>query len=292
MATFNDEDLIKWNDLSTSLKDIIMRKITWNMLHPDLQSWLLDKERRIIELERWRRTKADPMLDDHENRIGSLETQVTNIWNKLGDTEDQMESIAKNAIGAGSYKILQWNFAPELTGIINPDVHTFAGNIIASFNLTPSFTTGIAELKITITFSIVFTRNVSNYIYIPIGPFSQNMYDPFHWHFAISDSLLTNNSEFYWDGVDLPDPFPCHTNPWPPGHPGSVFRPCFIYARLVPKTPNDHLSIQINGATSYNSLDPMTFKTFNVNKLYNIYEGGYFYSLPTPRDILTSIIVS
>ena len=52
VATFNKEDLIKWNDLATSLQDIIMRKITWDMLHPDLQAWLLDKERRIIELER------------------------------------------------------------------------------------------------------------------------------------------------------------------------------------------------------------------------------------------------
>ena len=83
MALFNKEDLIKWNDLATSLQDIIMRKITWDMLHPDLQAWLLDKEKRIIELERWRRTKADPMLDDHENRINTLESQVTNLWDTI-----------------------------------------------------------------------------------------------------------------------------------------------------------------------------------------------------------------
>lgn len=80
MAFFNKEDLIKWNDLATSLQDIIMRKITWNMLHPDLQAWLLDKERRINELERWRRIKVDPMLDNLENRIKTLESQVTNLW--------------------------------------------------------------------------------------------------------------------------------------------------------------------------------------------------------------------
>ena len=95
MATFNNEDLIKWNDLSTSLQDIIMRKITWNMLHPDLQSWLLDKERRIIELERWRRTKADPMLDDHERRIGSCESQISSLWSKLSDVEDDIDDISK-----------------------------------------------------------------------------------------------------------------------------------------------------------------------------------------------------
>ena len=80
MATYNKEDNIKWNDLATSLQDIIMRKITWNMLHPDLQAWLLDKEKRIIELERWRKTKVDPMLDNHENRINTLESQVTDLW--------------------------------------------------------------------------------------------------------------------------------------------------------------------------------------------------------------------
>ena len=101
MATFNKEDLIKWNDLSTSLQDIIMRKITWNMLHPDLQAWLLDKEKRIIELERWRRTKADPMLDDHERRIGVCESQISKIWNKLGDVEDDITNVANNATSSG-----------------------------------------------------------------------------------------------------------------------------------------------------------------------------------------------
>ena len=101
MATYNNEDNIKWNDLATSLQDIIMRKITWNMLHPDLQSWLLDKERRIINLERWRRTKADPMLDDHENRIGSLETQVTNLWSKLSKAENDITNVANNAASGG-----------------------------------------------------------------------------------------------------------------------------------------------------------------------------------------------
>ena len=93
MATFNKEDLIKWNDLATSLQDIIMRKITWDMLHPDLQAWLLDKERRIIELERWRRGKADPMLDDHEARITTCEGQITSIWSKLKQVEDDLEDV-------------------------------------------------------------------------------------------------------------------------------------------------------------------------------------------------------
>ena len=93
MATFNNEDLIKWNDLSTSLQDIIMRKITWNMLHPDLQSWLLDKERRIIELERWRRTKADPMLDDHECRINIIESKIQDIEDFIEDTKNGDSSV-------------------------------------------------------------------------------------------------------------------------------------------------------------------------------------------------------
>ena len=123
MATFNNEDLIKWNDLSTSLQDIIMRKITWNMLHPDLQSWLLDKERRIIELERWRRTKADPMLDDHERRIGSCESQISSLWSKLGDTEDDIEGLKPDpnqdwSNGKGWMKfpnglIMQWGELPR-----------------------------------------------------------------------------------------------------------------------------------------------------------------------------------
>ena len=126
MATFSNEDLIKWNDLSTSLQDIIMRKITWNMLHPDLQSWLLDKERRIIELERWRRTKADPMLDDHERRIGSCESQISSLWSKLGDAEDDIEGLkpdpnqnwSNGGNGGGWMKfpnglIIQWGEFPR-----------------------------------------------------------------------------------------------------------------------------------------------------------------------------------
>ena len=93
MATYNKEDNIKWNDLSTSLQDIIMRKITWNMLHPDLQSWLLDKERRIIELERWRRTKVDPMLDDHENRINILENKMNDVERFIEDTKKGDSSV-------------------------------------------------------------------------------------------------------------------------------------------------------------------------------------------------------
>lgn len=127
MATYNKEDNIKWNDLSTSLQDIIMRKITWNMLHPDLQSWLLDKERRIIELERWRRTKADPMLDDHERRIGSCESQISSLWSKLGDTEDDIEGLKPDptqdwSSGNGWMKfpnglIMQWGKLPWMPGL-------------------------------------------------------------------------------------------------------------------------------------------------------------------------------
>ena len=49
---FNKEDKIKWNDLSRSLQDIIMRRMTWKMLHPSLQKWLLHLEARVTELER------------------------------------------------------------------------------------------------------------------------------------------------------------------------------------------------------------------------------------------------
>ena len=294
MATYNKEDNIKWNDLSTSLQDIIMRKITWNMLHPDLQSWLLDKERRIIELERWRRTKADPMLDDHERRIGSCESQISSLWSKLGDTEDQLENIAVNSIGAGSYTILGWDFAPQTTGIINPNIQHYTGYIEASFDLSPGFTTGIAQLKITMNFQIYFNRTVSNYVYFPIGPFEQIASSRFHWHFAYLQSsvIYGNKSEFYWNSIEVPDPFPCHTDPWPPGFPGSVFRPCFPYARATVKSPTRTLGIEITGTSYYNSLDPMSFKTFDVSKLYNVNDGGFFYSLPDPRDMLRSIIVS
>ena len=295
MATFNNEDLIKWNDLSTSLQDIIMRKITWNMLHPDLQSWLLDKERRIIELERWRRTKADPMLDDHERRIGSCESQISSLWSKLGDTEDHMEDIAKNAIGAGNYKILDWWFSPDITGIINPGVEHYNGDIIVSFNMTPGFTSGIIEIKTTMRINIRFTRIVPNFVHIPIGPFAVNASDTtMHRHFGLGsggDIVFSSNSEFYWNPPVMYDPFPCNTGSLPTGHPGTLFRPCFPYATFSVKTPNNFLSIQLSGYSHYNSLDVKTFKTFDVSKLYNVFDGGSFYSLPSPRDILTGIIV-
>ena len=73
MALFNKEDLIKWNDLATSLQDIIMRKITWDMLHPDLQNWLLDKEKRIMDLEDWRK-KVEKWMDEVNDRLIALET--------------------------------------------------------------------------------------------------------------------------------------------------------------------------------------------------------------------------
>ena len=119
MATFNKEDLIKWNDLATSLQDIIMRKITWNMLHPDLQAWLLDKERRIIALENWRRTKADPMLDDHETRISGCESQITKIWSKLGKAEDAIKDLEDEGDppsgdqGKGKFYIDEFEFGPR-----------------------------------------------------------------------------------------------------------------------------------------------------------------------------------
>ena len=293
MATFNKEDLIKWNDLSTSLQDIIMRKITWDMLHPDLQAWLLDKEKRIIELERWRRTKADPMLDDHENRISSCESQISELWNKLGDTEDQMEDIAKNAIGSGNYRILVWDFFPQSTGIINPYVSSYTGYIEASFiNLPSSFTTGIARIQITIRFQINFRDAVSNYVYFPIGPFTQVISNPQHSHFNFlqASAIYGNNTEFYWNSIEVPDPF--HHSSMPPGFPGTVFRPCFPYARATAKMPATNLGIEVTGFISYNSLDPKTFKGLDVNKLYNDADGGYFISLPNPRDMLRSIIVS
>ena len=134
MATYNKEDNIKWNDLSTSLQDIIMRKITWNMLHPDLQAWLLDKERRIIELERWRRTKADPMLDDHEHRINTLESQVTNLFGKLGRAENDIEGLKPDPTqnwcsGEGWMKfpnglIIQWGELPREPALHKYNYHS------------------------------------------------------------------------------------------------------------------------------------------------------------------------
>ena len=272
-----------------------MRKITWNMLHPDLQSWLLDKERRIINLERWRRTKADPMLDDHERRIGSCESQISSLWSKLGDTEDQLESVAKNAIGAGTFKILEWWFSADTTGIINPHISQYSGNISVSFNMTPGFTSGLVEIKTTMNLTILFTHNVSNAIYIPIGPMAQVESDTsMHRHFGFGEGgsiVFSSNTEFYWNSLIIFDPFPCHIDVWAPGFPGTVFRPCFPYAYFTVKVPNNLLSIQISGFSHYNSLDVKTFKTFDVSKLYNNADGGYFYSLPNPRDMLTSIIV-
>ena len=118
MTFFNKEDLIKWNDISTSLQDIIMRKITWNMLHPDLQSWLLDKERRINDLERWRRVKVDPMLDNHERRINTLESQVTNLFGKLGRAENDIDKLktddsTDDDSGKGKFYINEFEFGPR-----------------------------------------------------------------------------------------------------------------------------------------------------------------------------------
>ena len=292
MATYNKEDNIKWNDLSTSLQDIIMRKITWNMLHPDLQSWLLDKERRIIELERWRRTKADPMLDDHENRISSCESQISSLWSKLGDTEDQLENVAANAISGGSYRILHWDFFRQSSGIINPNVNAYTGYIHASFLSSPgSTTTGIAKLEITMRFQISFSRIV-NYVYFPIGPFGQIISNPQHSHFYFlyGSVVYGNGTGQYWNRLEVPDPF--HLDSIPPGFPGRVFRPCFPYAYVTSRIPSNSLSVTVIGNLWYNSVDPTTFKTFDVDKLYNMGDGGYFISLPNPRDMLKSIIVS
>ena len=293
MALFNKEDLIKWNDLATSLQDIIMRKITWDMLHPDLQAWLLDKEKRIIELERWRRTKADPMLDNHENRISNCESQISSLWSKLGDTEDQLESVAESAISGGSYRILHWDFFRQSSGIINPNVNSYTGYIHASFLSSPGFTsTGIAKLEITMRFQINFSHTVSNYVYFPIGPFGQIISNPQHSHFYYLQAsvIYGNNTEFYWNNLEVPDPF--HLDSIPPGFPRRVFRPCFPYAYVPVRIPSSSLSVTIVGNIWYNSLDPMTFKTFDVNKIYNMGDGGYFISLPDPRDMLKSIIVS
>ena len=118
MATYNNEDNIKWNDLATSLQDIIMRKITWNMLHPDLQSWLLDKERRIIELERWRRTKADPMLDDHEIRITQLENDIDDMKHPPGGGPNDPGFPGNDGfIKFPSGFIAQWGEIPYYRGI-------------------------------------------------------------------------------------------------------------------------------------------------------------------------------
>ena len=167
MATYNKEDNIKWNDLSTSLQDIIMRKITWNMLHPDLQAWLLDKERRIINLERWRRTKADPMLDDHENRIGSLETQVTNIWNKLGDVEDDITNVANNATGGGALFDIGFTHYYNSNGIWRASL-TVIGNI-----------TGSGMVQVTMVTRFDFHHiDRGQLVLLPLGPIYEIMSIP------------------------------------------------------------------------------------------------------------------
>ena len=167
MATYNKEDNIKWNDLATSLQDIIMRKITWNMLHPDLQAWLLDKERRIINLERWRRTKADPMLDDHENRIGSLETQVTNLCSKLSKAENDITNVANNAAGGGELFDVGFTHYYNSNGIWRVYMGV-KGNI-----------TGGGTVQITDNIRLDFHHiDRGQYIIIPMGPIFQNMSIP------------------------------------------------------------------------------------------------------------------
>ena len=167
MATYNKEDNIKWNDLSTSLQDIIMRKITWNMLHPDLQTWLLDKERRIINLERWRRTKADPMLDDHENRIGSLETQVTNLWNKLSKAENNITNVAYNAASGGELFDVGFQHYYNSNGIWRVYMGV-KGNI-----------TGAGSVQITDAIRFDFSHiDRGQYILVPMGPIYQIWTNP------------------------------------------------------------------------------------------------------------------
>lgn len=167
MATYNKEDNIKWNDLSTSLQDIIMRKITWDMLHPDLQAWLLDKERRIIELERWRRTKADPMLDDHERRIGNCESQITSIWSKLGDAEDKIENVANNAAGGGELFDVGFTHYVDSNGIWR----VFMG---AKGNITGS---GTVQITNSIRFDFHHIDR-GQFIITPMGPITQIMSTP------------------------------------------------------------------------------------------------------------------
>ena len=135
MATFNNEDLIKWNDLSTSLQDIIMRKITWDMLHPDLQAWLLDKEKRIIELERWRRVKVDPMLDDHERRINIIESKIQDIEDFIEDTKNGDSSVV-NGYG-DMFNGLPHYWTVCTLGNLNAKVRTdywFSKDIYSPFN--------------------------------------------------------------------------------------------------------------------------------------------------------------
>ena len=168
MATFNKEDLIKWNDLSTSLQDIIMRKITWDMLHPDLQAWLLDKEKRIIELERWRRTKADPMLDDHENRLGNCESEINRIWSKLSKAENDITNVANNAAGGGELFDIGFQHYIENNGMYRVYMGV-KGNI-----------TGGRSVQITNSIRFDFHHiDRGQYIIVPMGPIRQNMNVPF-----------------------------------------------------------------------------------------------------------------
>ena len=66
--------LVKFNDLSTSLQDIIMRKITWDMLSTSMKDWLKDKEERINSLEDWRDSGVvEKAIDDFKIRLTILE---------------------------------------------------------------------------------------------------------------------------------------------------------------------------------------------------------------------------
>lgn len=66
--------LVKFNDLSTSLQDIIMRKITWDMLSTSMKDWLKDKEERINSLEDWRDSGVvEKAIDDFKFRLTILE---------------------------------------------------------------------------------------------------------------------------------------------------------------------------------------------------------------------------
>ena len=174
MATFNKEDLIKWNDLSTSLQDIIMRKITWDMLHPDLQAWLLDKEKRIIELERWRKTKVDPMLDDHENRIDNCESEISRIWSKLSSVESDIDgleqdisNVANNAAGGGELFDIGIQHYIEKDGM-----YRFYSGIKGAVTAS-----GWAEITISIRFDFHFIKN-GQYLITPIGPIAQDLSKP------------------------------------------------------------------------------------------------------------------
>ena len=191
MATFNKEDLIKWNDLATSLQDIIMRKITWDMLHPDLQAWLLDKERRIIALENWRRNKADPMLDDHETRIRNCESQISDLWDKLGDTEDSITNLADN-VGSGGQL-----FDVSLTHYYNDPNGIYRWFIQATGQMT-----GGGTVQVTNSIRFDFNHiNTGQLILIPMGPIGQTISAP-QDHYAINTP--TKEGDFEWVGYIHP----------------------------------------------------------------------------------------